>query len=444
MVINIIKDNKSDSKQPVVYDLGTVTTTLQSLLNNSRITITDKQVILLKVTQLDTTVSYYFLPFKDYNGDSLYGYGKEIVVSDLISIGGGGSIATPTIAQVLTAGSVSNSGQTLDIIKGAGFTHIEGQTVITNQGNGAYAGLTGTSIIAGNPTGQGFVLGASNITSATILEAPNSGVTARTLPVSVNGTYADTAGNITISSGGDLQATTDLGAITTNQITVQNIEIGSNAFANTILGQITTLPTGTGTTAIGYNAGSGTTGFGGTYVGALAGSLNAFNKNICISANANASTASADNQFVINTNRKNLRFDTNIPLDILFQFPEVGGRFPISVNGNTADSNGNITVPSSTPTTGVTFNGTNISLTNTNGTSYLSYTQTTTINFALSASPVVLGFAALKVIANGSPINPDPAWKNVGGDVISSVNGAVNRFMFTQVDGEVWYTVKVN
>jgi hypothetical protein len=144
----------------------------------------------------------------------------------------------------------------------------------------------------------------------------------------------------------NLEQVTDIGATTTNQITVQNVKIGSNAFGNTIVGNITTLPTGTGTTAIGFGAGSGASGAGGTYIGASAGSLNAFGKNICLSANANASTASADNQFVINTNTKNIRFDTNVPLNILFQFPEVGGRFPISVNGNTADSAGNIVVPS--------------------------------------------------------------------------------------------------
>ena len=142
----------------------------------------------------------------------------------------------------------------------------------------------------------------------------------------------------------NLEQVTDVGATTTNQITVQNVKIGSNAFSNTIVGDIPTLPTGTGTTAIGRAAGSSATGFGGTYIGAQAGSANTFNKNICLSANQNASTASADNQLVINTNTKNIRFDTNVPLNILFQFPEVGGRFPISVNGITADANGNILI----------------------------------------------------------------------------------------------------
>jgi len=144
----------------------------------------------------------------------------------------------------------------------------------------------------------------------------------------------------------NLEQVTDIGATTTNQITVQNVKIGSNAFGNTIVGQIGTLPTGTFMTAIGYGAGNGSTGQGGTYIGASAGSINFFDKNICLSANANASTGSADNQFVINTNTKNIRFDTNVPLNILFQFPTVGGRFPISVNGNTADSAGNIVVSS--------------------------------------------------------------------------------------------------
>ncbi len=205
MNINILKDSVSDSKQPVVYDLGTVTTTLQALLDNSRITITDKQVILLKVTQ-DATVSYYFLPFKDYNGDSLYGYGKEIVVADLIPVGGSGSsVATPTIAQVLTAGSIANNGQTLTTRDGSGST----QTVL----NGNYFTVSDTggintqaSYLTKNSLSfikvgiGGFLLKNTNVINS-VLEIPNSGVTSRTLPVSVNGTYADTEGNITISTG---------------------------------------------------------------------------------------------------------------------------------------------------------------------------------------------------------------------------------------------------
>ena len=206
--------------------------------------------------------------------------------------------------------------------------------LVINSGSGGGGGIQ--SIVAG-----------TNITvddsdpQNPIVSASGGGVE------SVTGTTVDNTDPLNPVVGvPTLQQVTDEGATTTNQITVQNVKIGSNAFSNTIVGDIPTLPTGTGTTAIGRAAGSAATGFGGTYIGAQAGSANAFNKNICLSANQNASTASSDNQLVINTNTKNIRFDTNVPLNILFQFPTVGGRFPISVNGNTADSAGNIVVPS--------------------------------------------------------------------------------------------------
>lgn len=96
------------------------------------------------------------------------------------------------------------------------------------------------------------------------------------------------------------------------------------------------------------------------------------------------------------------------------------------------------------PTTGVTFNGSAISLDKVTGTSYLPYTQVSAITFTLSGASVGLGFAVISITANGSAITPIASWKNVGNDVISVVNGAVNRFIITQVENEVWYTVKVN
>lgn len=96
------------------------------------------------------------------------------------------------------------------------------------------------------------------------------------------------------------------------------------------------------------------------------------------------------------------------------------------------------------PTTGVTFNGSAISLDKVTGTSYLPYTQVSAITFTLSGTSVGLGFAAISITANGSAITPIASWKNVGNDVISVVNGAVNRFIITQVENEVWFTVKVN
>jgi len=112
MIINILKDTKTDSVQPKVYDLGQVTTTLQDLLDESNITITDEQTIILKITDVDDNVNYYLLPLPDYKGSSVYGLGKNIQDSDLINIGGGSSILpiNQDIIDALLAANVPDAG----------------------------------------------------------------------------------------------------------------------------------------------------------------------------------------------------------------------------------------------------------------------------------------------------------------------------------------------
>lgn len=95
------------------------------------------------------------------------------------------------------------------------------------------------------------------------------------------------------------------------------------------------------------------------------------------------------------------------------------------------------------PATGVTFNGSTVALGNRNGTAYNPYTQVGVLSITVSTS-ITLGFATLAITANGSAITVPVGWKNIGGDSISIVNGNVNRFIITQMNTEVWYTVKVN
>lgn len=119
----------------------------------------------------------------------------------------------------------------------------------------------------------------------------------------------------------------------------------------------------------------------------------------------------------------------------------------LSAVDNTSDADKPISTAVSTaitPATAVLFNGNGISLENRNGTDYLQYTQVAPIVFALIGTPVLLGFAMIEIVANGNAITPIATWKNVGSDNISIVNGAINRFIITQVSGNVWYTVKVS
>lgn len=97
-----IKENKnSKNKQPKIYDLGSVTTTIQDLLDSSSIVINGEQPIILKIGG-----DNYLLNLKDYNSNDVYGLGKDVLQSDLIAVGGGGG-GTGDLQSVLDNGSVA-------------------------------------------------------------------------------------------------------------------------------------------------------------------------------------------------------------------------------------------------------------------------------------------------------------------------------------------------
>ena len=86
--MNIILDKslKTDSKQPKVFNLGQIITTLQDLLDNSTIVINGEQTIILSITDENDNILKYLLPL-DYKGESFYGLGKNILETDLVSLG---------------------------------------------------------------------------------------------------------------------------------------------------------------------------------------------------------------------------------------------------------------------------------------------------------------------------------------------------------------------
>ena len=88
--MNIILDKSliTDSKQPKVFELGQITTTLQDLLDSSKIVINGNQTIILSIIDISNNNLKYLLPL-DYQGESFYGLGKNILESDLIPISNG-------------------------------------------------------------------------------------------------------------------------------------------------------------------------------------------------------------------------------------------------------------------------------------------------------------------------------------------------------------------
>lgn len=90
IIVNIDK-NTLANKQPKIYDLGEVTTSVQDLLDNSTITITNNRLVILRFTDLDLSVKQGFLILNDYTEGDKYGLGQNILESDLIYFSSGPS-----------------------------------------------------------------------------------------------------------------------------------------------------------------------------------------------------------------------------------------------------------------------------------------------------------------------------------------------------------------
>ena len=83
IIVNIDK-NTLANKQPKIYDLGEVTTSVQNLLDNSTIVITNDRLVVLRFIDLDLSVKQGFLNLNNYTEGDKYGLGQDILESDLI------------------------------------------------------------------------------------------------------------------------------------------------------------------------------------------------------------------------------------------------------------------------------------------------------------------------------------------------------------------------
>lgn len=121
--------------------------------------------------------------------------------------GGSGTPVTPTIAQVLSAGSAGNLGQSFSIPTSAPSSgmNISGSNLLYSSGSGGTTLLLDSSNVYMSDSGRGVSLKSPNIGSTGIsnYRFANAGnTTERTVPVSVNGNLADVNGNITVTVGG--------------------------------------------------------------------------------------------------------------------------------------------------------------------------------------------------------------------------------------------------
>jgi len=122
MKINFNLDERKISKESrnKIYDLGQISTTLQDLLNNSEITITDNLIPIISVTNTDDIISYYLLPDLKYDYSNISRRNTlNILETDLIPLSGssssGGSGTTPTLQEVLDTGNISSTGFNINL-----------------------------------------------------------------------------------------------------------------------------------------------------------------------------------------------------------------------------------------------------------------------------------------------------------------------------------------
>ena len=91
MKINFKLDERkiSKSSRTKIYDLGTIITTVQELLDNSEITITDNFIPIIKITAIDDSISYYLLPDLNYEWANISNRNIfAFTIDDLIALGG--------------------------------------------------------------------------------------------------------------------------------------------------------------------------------------------------------------------------------------------------------------------------------------------------------------------------------------------------------------------
>ena len=106
MKINFKLDERkiSKSSRSKIYDLGTIITTVQELLDNSEITITDNFIPIIKITAIDDSISYYLLPDLNYEWANISNRNIfAFTIDDLIALGGSGSSGDPRPYKVYSA-----------------------------------------------------------------------------------------------------------------------------------------------------------------------------------------------------------------------------------------------------------------------------------------------------------------------------------------------------
>ena len=191
-------------------------------------------------------------------------------------IGGatGGSGTTPNLQQVTDVGSITTNTMTVGSLSGL-FSQILNSAVGTqNASTGTYAYIDASGYLGLNNGLVESYLYNTNVTNAGIsLEFPNtSGSTSHTIPISVNGVSADSAGNIAISGGtGTVTSVGTTGLISGGPITTTGT-ITTSMSTNKLVGRSTA---GTGIMEE-ITVGSGLTLSGGTLTASGSGSGSAY------------------------------------------------------------------------------------------------------------------------------------------------------------------------
>lgn len=231
IIVNI-NENIIENQQPKIYNIGNVLTTIQDLLNNSTITITNYRIIILQFIDLDLSVKHAFLNLDDYSKGDQYGLGKDILASDLIYFSEGGN--TVGGVQSVTGNIVNNTDPANPVINDVN----QLWTGLGNNINNSNIGNVGIGVLV--PTKKLEVLDSFQVETASnvpYFTVDSSGVYSSGNKTSYTGFSTAYGKNALLNNTvGDLNTAFGLDSLTANTSGTSNTALGLNALASNTSG----------------------------------------------------------------------------------------------------------------------------------------------------------------------------------------------------------------
>lgn len=154
IIINkTIYDNDVQAK---IYHIGQIETTLQDLLDNSTIIITGINPVILSIDNLNGDNHKYLLLLDNINNTSIYGFGKNIIESDLIELGSN-NISTKVYKALISFNDIDEKVEVIQEFRnstGSTFTYVyngHGSAIIQSSDDNLALNICFPKIFNGDP-----------------------------------------------------------------------------------------------------------------------------------------------------------------------------------------------------------------------------------------------------------------------------------------------------